>query len=86
MWIFLLGWILLSALTDSSCAPGVNQRERKYCLEGPAGQGPSVEMNGTLVSQRQPDALIPRAFEKQASRCSQGLLLASPVDQWKSTC
>lgn len=72
--------------SNSSFAPGGNQRELTCWLRGAVGQRPSVEMNPTFVSQRQPDALIPCEFENQESHCSQGLVLASPVDQRKSTC
>lgn len=59
--------------------------EAEVLAEGAAGQRPWWRQAGTFTSQRQPDALIPCEFRNQASCGSQGLLLASPVDQWKTT-
>lgn len=67
LWIFLLGWILLSALTDSSFASGMNQKKQKYWLKGLLDGGPhALDFSVSEAS----DALATCAWKNQRGHCS----------------
>lgn len=67
MWIFLLGWILLSALADSYSPHGM--KKLNSWLEGLLDRGPGGHQLD-LLSPGQRDVLGMLEFMKQLGRCS----------------
>lgn len=51
MWVLFPGWVLSSALTDSSLAHGMNQRQLKCWLQGLLDRGPHVDERDLSVSE-----------------------------------